>query len=382
MCTGRQPSQMETNNLSTKRTSHARPDLALPSPPVEITGELARSASCLLVGSPASMYWEDRERYRLTLQMHANADDPVLTVAGAVRGVLAAGWTRQLLRILPEVGAAHLVISPTQAILSQALIPFLAARFYGLAMVIDWRHRFAELQLESAGKLTMGLLRHADQILVSTDALAAKLRRRGVKACALRPAVNLDRLPSRTIERVQPHILASLALEGDDFSSPVGWPCLIQGFQQVKAKYPRTELTVLVDGISPDQMAASRQDLPAGVSLECACDDKTVLDSYARADCFVNSAPIGNPIGSIVTALAIGLPVLSTRAGSIPEIISDGINGFLIRSDQPAALSHKIIQLVESPGLVASLSSGAKKSAATFAWPAASKSWLQACQPR
>lgn len=367
--------------MSTKRTNHTRPDLALSSPPLEIYGESGKSASCLVVGNPATMFWEDRERYRMTLQMHADAASPTLTAAGAVGGVSAAGWIRQLLRILPQVGATHLFISPSQALFSQTLIPFLAARFYGLAMVVDWRHRFADIQLETAGRLTVELLRHVDRVLVSTDALAASLRRRGVRACALRPAIDLDQLPSRRLDRAQPHILASLAVEGDDLASPVGWPCLIQSFQLVKAKYPRAELTVLVDGLSPAQVAASRQDLPAGVSLEFAGDDQIVSDCYARADCFVNPAPIGNPVSSVVTAMASGLPVLSTKSGAIPEIISDGVNGFLIRSDQPSALAHRVIQLVESPELVASLSSEARISATPFAWPAASKRWLEACRP-
>jgi glycosyltransferase involved in cell wall biosynthesis len=287
-----------------------------------------------------------------------------------------------LLRILPEVGTVHLVLSPIQTIPRQAFVPILAACFYRRHMIVDWRHRFAELQFESADRLTLGLLRRAARVLVATDSMAASLRRRGVQARSLRPAIDHDQLPKRTLDCVQPHILASLAVEGDGFSSPVGWRCLIQGFQLVKDKYPRAELTVLVDGLTSAQIATSRHQVPAGVALECASDDQIVTECLARADCFVNPAAIGNPVGSVVTALAIGLPVLSTNTGSIPEIISDGVNGLLFRSDQPSALADRVIQLVESPELVASLSHGAKKNAATFAWPAASKSWLHACQPR
>jgi glycosyltransferase involved in cell wall biosynthesis len=328
------------------------------------------------------MFWEDRDRHRLTLQMHCHAGHPVRTIAEPLGGNSAGGWTRQLLRILPEVGTVHLVLSPTQSIPRQAFVPILAACFYRRHMIVDWRHRFAELQFESADRLTLGLLRRAARVLVATDSMAASLRRRGVQARSLRPAIDHDRLSKRTLDCVQPHILASLAVEGDGFSSPVGWRCLIQGFQLVKDKYPRAELTVLVDGLTSAQIATSRQQLPAGVALECASDDQIVTECFARADCFVNPAAIGNPVGSVVTALAIGLPVLSTNSGSIPEIISDGVNGLLFRSDQPSALADRVIQLVESPELVASLSIGAKKNAAAFAWPAASKSWLHACQPR
>lgn len=54
---------------------------------------------------------------------------------------------------------------------------------------------------------------------------------------------------------------------------------------------------------------------------------------------------------ALVEAMAAGLPVVSTLVGGIPDLIQDGINGFLVRPGQPLELADRIIRLVNDPNL-------------------------------
>ncbi len=56
----------------------------------------------------------------------------------------------------------------------------------------------------------------------------------------------------------------------------------------------------------------------------------------------------GQPI-SIIEAMAIGLPIISTTIGSIPEIVCDNENGYLINVGDSLALSEAIKKIVNDP---------------------------------
>ena len=72
---------------------------------------------------------------------------------------------------------------------------------------------------------------------------------------------------------------------------------------------------------------------------------------YNLADLFVMSSVQEGLGTSIMDALAVGKPVVATRSGGIPEIISDGQSGRLVESANPSALANGIIELLQQPDL-------------------------------
>ncbi len=54
---------------------------------------------------------------------------------------------------------------------------------------------------------------------------------------------------------------------------------------------------------------------------------------------------------SLLEAMAVGLPVITTPVGAIPEIISDGVNGFLIQPGDYQSLAECVICLLDDRDL-------------------------------
>lgn len=77
--------------------------------------------------------------------------------------------------------------------------------------------------------------------------------------------------------------------------------------------------------------------------------DIFVLPSYAE----------GQPI-AILEAMSASLPVISSRVGSIPEVVEDGKTGFLITSGDRVSLKNYILTLAHSPELRISMGNAAR----------------------
>jgi glycosyltransferase involved in cell wall biosynthesis len=58
---------------------------------------------------------------------------------------------------------------------------------------------------------------------------------------------------------------------------------------------------------------------------------------------------------TVVEAMALGCPTVAANVGGIPEILQDGVNGLLHRSEDPADLAAKVIYLLKNPVCAAEL---------------------------
>jgi glycosyltransferase involved in cell wall biosynthesis len=90
-------------------------------------------------------------------------------------------------------------------------------------------------------------------------------------------------------------------------------------------------------------------DLQKHVVLAGFRDD--VLSLTKSADLFVMSSVTEGLGSTVLDAMAMGLAVVGTRAGGIPEAVEDGVTGVLVPPGQADALAEALVRVLGDPAL-------------------------------
>jgi glycosyltransferase involved in cell wall biosynthesis len=81
---------------------------------------------------------------------------------------------------------------------------------------------------------------------------------------------------------------------------------------------------------------------------------------------------------AMAESMAAGVPVVSTRAGSIPEVVRDGETGVLLPPDDGAALARAVARLLDDPERARALAAaGRRRVEAHFTWDAVAARYEQ-----
>ncbi len=157
-----------------------------------------------------------------------------------------------------------------------------------------------------------------------------------------------------------------------------GLDVLIRAGKILKFLIPNSKFLILVvgDGDFKKDCEKLAQDLKLNnIQFIASVSAEEAVNYYERASCFVlparflwNSSIPAEAWGFTVNeALSAGLPVITTDAvASADDLITDGVNGFKIKSDNPNDLAEKIKLLMENPEILLKMRNSAKDGMKNF----------------
>lgn len=130
------------------------------------------------------------------------------------------------------------------------------------------------------------------------------------------------------------------------------------------ARVPAARLILVGDGPERASLerAASASAAPERIRFVGARSRDEALGTVAGACAALLSSDWENLPHSAVEALSVGVPVVSTSVGGVPEVVRDGENGLLVPPGRPDELAAAIRRLLEEPGLRDRLAAAARPS--------------------
>jgi glycosyltransferase involved in cell wall biosynthesis len=114
-------------------------------------------------------------------------------------------------------------------------------------------------------------------------------------------------------------------------------------------------LCMVGDGPDRERLEQVAHDLGIARSTYFVGYQTDIAGYYRLFDAFVlPSVNEGTPV-SAIEALASGTPVVATRVGGVPDVVTDGVDGFLVPPRDTEAAADRLAQLARDPELRARL---------------------------
>lgn len=140
--------------------------------------------------------------------------------------------------------------------------------------------------------------------------------------------------------------------------------CLIRAFSTLKVQIPQSRLTLVGDGPTREALLTLLLQLDLGACSQVTgwLEGSSLYAQLATADAVcLPSLHEGSPC-SLLEAMQIGLPIVASAVGGIPDMLKDGVSGLLFPPGDEHTLARHLLTLARNPELRVRLGTKARES--------------------
>ncbi|HEX5520651.1 MAG TPA: glycosyltransferase family 4 protein [Longimicrobiaceae bacterium] len=149
-----------------------------------------------------------------------------------------------------------------------------------------------------------------------------------------------------------------------------GLDTLLNAFARLAPRYPELVLKLAGRGkdAEPVRELAHGLGIADRVELLGAVSDEERLALLSGASVQLMPSRFEGFGMAAAEAMAAGVPLVASRAGSLPEVVDPPHGGVLVPPDDPEALAEAVARLLDSSAAREALSTSARASARRFSW--------------
>lgn len=195
---------------------------------------------------------------------------------------------------------------------------------------------------------------------------------KGYKTKYIPNTIEINEYPFKERKIITPNILWVRA-----FDKTYNPQLAIEVLNILKTKFPEIKLC-MVGPVKDDSFEACKK-LVSKYSLETSITFTGVLKKEewhklsVGFDVFINTTNIDNTPVSVIEAMALGIPIVSTNVGGIPFLIENQKEGILVPKNNAKAMSNAIINLLEEKN--PNMTKNARNKVENFDWNEVKEKW-------
>lgn len=231
------------------------------------------------------------------------------------------------------------------------------------------------LRLDRNPRLCKWLFHSAIMNVSPSVYLQGEFSKRGFYVTLIPNFIEISNYPYRHRMSVEPRLLWVRA-----FHQIYNPSLAIRVLIQMKKKYPGATLCMVgpdKDGSMAEcKKAVVENELEEEVEFTGKLQKPEWIQHSAQFDIFINTTNFDNMPVSVLEAMALGFPVISTNVGGIPYLIKNGENGLLVEVNDVDGFVRSIEALIASPVVAGQLSERSRKFAQQFSWEQVKPLWI------
>ena len=145
---------------------------------------------------------------------------------------------------------------------------------------------------------------------------------------------------------------------------------LIEAMAIVQREIPDAKLILVGDGVERSRLEglSKKLDLNGCIQFVGQVQQERIPTLLQQADLFaLPSLSEGFPV-VILEAMATGLPIVATNVGGIPDILEEGVDGYLVNAKRPAEVADRMLVLLRNDKLREEISVNNREKAKLYTW--------------
>lgn len=230
-------------------------------------------------------------------------------------------------------------------------------------------------RLQKNPKMSRRLFGRSRCNIVPSEFLLKKFSKKGIANLRHIPnSISIEDYPFRERKNIRPRLLWVRS-----FSEVYNPLLAVKVLEKLKEKYKEAELCMVgpaKDGsLEVCKHYVQKKSLP--VVFPGKLSKTEWLHLSGNYDLFLNTTNVDNTPVSVMEAMALGLPVVSTEVGGMPYLIRDGKEGLLVPPNDETAMLNAVEYLLGNPEEVQALTVKARKKVENFDWEKVKQQWLK-----
>ena len=228
-------------------------------------------------------------------------------------------------------------------------------------------------RLKNNPKLSQMVFANAYQNVAPSGYLKQAFENAGFKNVIHIPnSIEIDKYEFKTRAELTPKLLWVRA-----FASIYNPQMAVKVLQQLQEKYPSASLTM----VGPDKdgslqtTKAFTDSIGVAVNFTGQLTKEEWWELASKHDIFINTTHFDNTPISVMEAMALGLPVVSTNVGGIPYLLTDKENALLVSDNDVSKMTDAICSLLEDQQKASDLTLNARHFIEQMDWNVVKEEW-------